>query len=467
MRRLLLLFALLECWVGSAGAEPDREGREVSPSPIAAVALPPNECPRDAPLAHHPLTLGEVVDLALCRHPQTRQSWAVARAAFASLGVAEAAFLPTVNGTASWSRLDAWGDKVTPGRYPYDQTTAGLSFGYLLFDFGTRQATAENARRLWEAASASQENIAQQVIAAAVKAYFQRSAKAAAVEATQRSERSAEQAFRAAEARHQAGSGTPADRLLAKTAHSQAILNRLRAEGELRNAQGTLAYAVGFSAETPLTVAESPPPESPPRFAREVASWIEEAKGRRPDLAEAEARLGAARASLDAARGADRPSVSLTAGVNRQRTAGEEVDNASVGVALSVPLFSGFAATQRIAGAQAELEAKEADRDRTALLAALEVWQSWNNLRTALQALEAGRDLLASAEQSERVALGRYQAGVGTIHDGLNAQGALASARQQWVQAVYDWNVARVTLFQAVGGLDRRTALDGSEGAGE
>jgi outer membrane protein TolC len=63
-------------------------------------------------------------------------------------------------------------------------------------------------------------------------------------------------------------------------------------------------------------------------------------------------------------------------------------------------------------------------------------------------------DLLASAEQSEQVALGRYRAGVGNILDLLAAQSALAAARQQRVQSAFDWNVSRATLAQSVGVLD-------------
>ena len=61
---------------------------------------------------------------------------------------------------------------------------------------------------------------------------------------------------------------------------------------------------------------------------------------------------------------------------------------------------------------------------------------------------------MASAEQSERVALGRYQAGAGTIVETLNAQSALASARQQQIQAAYQWNIARASLTRTLGALD-------------
>ena len=61
---------------------------------------------------------------------------------------------------------------------------------------------------------------------------------------------------------------------------------------------------------------------------------------------------------------------------------------------------------------------------------------------------------MASAEHSERVALGRYKAGVGTVLDLLLAQSALASARLQRIQAALDWYVFRATLAQTMGALD-------------
>jgi outer membrane protein TolC len=62
--------------------------------------------------------------------------------------------------------------------------------------------------------------------------------------------------------------------------------------------------------------------------------------------------------------------------------------------------------------------------------------------------------LVNSAEQSYRVALGRYKAGVGNIIDTLNAQSALANARQQRIQAILNANIARATLAQSMGALD-------------
>ena len=83
-----------------------------------------------------------------------------------------------------------------------------------------------------------------------------------------------------------------------------------------------------------------------------------------------------------------------------------------------------------------------------------DVWKAYQTLLTNSQALRAADDLLSSAEQSEKVASGRYQAGLGNILDVLTAQSALANARQQRVTALYNFQASRFALAQAMGQLD-------------
>ncbi|MDO9190612.1 MAG: TolC family protein, partial [Sulfurimicrobium sp.] len=114
--------------------------------------------PCAAPQPAAPLALVDVVDLALCNNPQTREVWANARAQAAQVGVAQAAYLPGLTGSVSSSRN--WTDAA--GRNsPYDQAGAGLTLSYLLYDFGARNATLENARQLLAAAAATQDSTVQ------------------------------------------------------------------------------------------------------------------------------------------------------------------------------------------------------------------------------------------------------------------------------------------------------------------
>jgi outer membrane protein TolC len=65
-------------------------------------------------------------------------------------------------------------------------------------------------------------------------------------------------------------------------------------------------------------------------------------------------------------------------------------------------------------------------------------------------------DLMASATQSNEVALARYRAGVGSVLDLLSAQTALADARAQQVLARLEWNTSLAQLAHDSGVLDPR-----------
>lgn len=418
--------------------------------PLAGLRAAPAPC-QPADLGK-PLDLAEVVDIALCNNPQTRQGWASARVQAAQVGVAQSAFLPSVSADASVSRAR---NDASRGGDPYAQRSIGASLSYVLFDFGARAASLENARQLFAAASYTRDATVQTIFLAAVQAFFQRQASAAVLEATQLSEKAALESLNAAEARYRVGTATPADRLQARTAHAQAVLNRIGAEGAVKTAQGTLANVIGVDPTRPLELAPLPPAAPGAGFEADVARLIEEARTRRPDLAAAEAQFRAAQANIDAAKAAHLPTFSLGVGAGRSQIAGQPAfDSSSIGLSVSIPLFSGFSTTYRVRATEAQADLQAARREQVRLQVALDVWNAYANLATATQSVKTAEELLESAAQSERVAAGRYRAGVGSILDLLTAQAALANARQQRIQAGYNWFVSRTTLAQAMGALD-------------
>jgi len=398
------------------------------------------------------LSLAEVVDYALCNSPQTRLAWANARSQAAQVGLAEGAYLPSLSASLSRSRNDS--NAIGP-QSSSQQTLGTLSASYLLYDFGGRDASLENARELMRALAATQDASLQAVFSSTVQAYYQWYTAEAAVIAAKESERASLESLKAAQARLRIGSGTPAERLQAQTAASQASLSRIQSEGAAKTALGTLANAMGLDAHEAPPL--QPPPQASPddRVAGNIAELIAEAKRLRPELIAAEAQVGAARASVGAAQAAGMPSLSLFA--SRNYSAGgpsAETRSTAIGVALDIPLFTGFNSTYRVRAAEAQVEARLAQRDQVARQVSLDVWRAYFALVTGIEAVRASADLLASAEQSESVAAGRYRAGVGGILDLLNAQSALASARQQQIQTLYNWRIAKTALGLAMGQLD-------------
>ena len=444
------LFAALSVLQAPALAQGDPFGTLAAVPPIAGIRMLTAPCqPTEI---GKPLELADVVEVALCNNPQSRQAWASARVEAAQVGVAQSAFLPSLSASASISRQrteTALGDDATTRR------GAAIDLDYVLFDFGARSANLENARQLFAAASFARDATVQSLFLAAIQAYFQRQATAAAVEASRLSEKAALESLNAAEARYRVGTATPADRLQARTAHAQAVLNRISAEGLQKTAQGTLANVMGLDPTRPLQLAPLPPGRPGADFEADIARLIGEARALRPDLAAAEAGFRAAQANVEAARAAHLPTLSLGIGAQASRLSGQPTyDSSTLGLTLTIPIFSGFSTTYRVRTAEALADLQAARRDQVSLQVALDVWNAQSSLVTATQSVKTAEELLESAVQSERVVAGRYRAGVGNILDLLASQAALANARLQRIQAGYNWFIARASLAQALGALD-------------
>lgn len=407
-----------------------------------------NPC-EDTKLPKHALNLFEVVNLALCNNPQTREAWASARVQVAQVGVNKAAYMPNLSLNAGLSRN--WPANGTT----YAQRNMGLSLSYLIYDFGARSASLESAKQLFYASVYTQDSLVQAIFLAAVQSYYQTQSSLAALTAARESEAAARVNFESAQARYLAGSATPADKYAAQTAYSQAALNSITASGTHQIARGTLANVMGLDVLQSIELI--PTDQTPPSgdFQRNIAALIEKARELRPDLRAAEAQVQAALANSEAARAAASPTISLGMSSNFQGVMGNGLSNSStLGINLTAPIFSGYAISYRIRAAEAQVEVKQAQLDKIRLQVALDVWTAYQHLTTATQALNATADLMRSATQSAQVALGRYKAGVGVMLDVLNAQSALANARQQEIQTRLNWNISRATLAQAMGNLD-------------
>ena len=176
----------------------------------------------------------------------------------------------------------------------------------------------------------------------------------------------------------------------------------------------------------------------------------------RPDLAAARAEAEAARAGIGEARANLLPSLNLNGDGGRTYTTTipNGGNNYNLSLGLDIPLFAGFSRQYDLRAAEYQAEAARARSGRSGSR-----WSSRCSARTTpcrrpTRRVRTAEDLIASAQQSSEVALGRYKAGVGTVLDLLAAQSALADARAQQVQARLDWSVSLAQLAHDAGVLD-------------
>lgn len=463
----LLACLAMPCWAYDPLEDPFDVQSETSISPVKGVVATDCQSTADVPT---PLTLVDAVERALCHNPKTQQAWAQVKTQAAAVGVGLSAYLPTINGRGSWAKGDRNSRFANDSRFDTsvvsEELSGNVNLNWVLYDFGLRAANLESARQLLNAANASQDDTLQTVFLNTVKAFYETQAAQSLLDALREAERSAEKSFKAAEAKYVAGAGSLADKLQAETAHAQSIAKRVQAQGELRDAQGSLAILMGLRPDRNLVIlaiADEPDLENN-AFAQAVDQLINQALQQHPKIRVAQSQLKAAEAKIDATRAEGRPRLSLTASqdyfntdatpINNQGKSQQTVDSQRIGLQVDVPLFEGFGRTYKVREAETQLEAKQAELADAEQQVALEVWKSYQALQTGAENLKASHTVLASARQSFDVAQGRYKAGVGSILELLKAQSDLASAQQQKLLAITRWQTDRIRLATSLGRFD-------------
>jgi outer membrane protein TolC len=403
---------------------------------------------------NRPLSLLEVTEAALCHNPNTKEVYANAKIQAAEVGVARSLFFPSLRDTVAVTENQI--RSQTRGQNSFRNTQNQIVASYLLYDFGGRDANLENANQLLKAASATQDAIVQRVLLSAVNAFYQVHANKAILKASIESERLFEESFKAAEAKYIAGIATPADKLQVNTSFASATLTRLTNEGLLRIAYGNLATIMGAAPGTPIEIIDNDMDVMPEFIDQDIQALIEQAIIQRPDLIATESELKASLANIESVKAEAKPKVKIEASnqYDSETIFLRDINASQVGISVTIPFFEGYKPSYLIRSAEATAELKASKRDQLRLQVSLDVWTAYQNLKTANESTKASQILLTSAEESSHVALGRYKEGVGNIIDTLNAQSALASAKQQKIQSILNWNIARTTLAQSIGVLD-------------
>jgi outer membrane protein TolC len=402
-----------------------------------------------------PLSLPELTEFALRNNPRTRQSWLAARAAAAGVGIEKADLLPQLTASYAATRNQQVSNQgaIVPWQTRYGPS---VSLSYVLYDFGVRGYQVETSEYRLLAANLVHNRMLQDVVFQVEQAYYRLIGNDALVRINAQSLKNAETALEAARKRRESGLATVADVYRAETLVAQARLNLTRSSGELEKSRGQLASVVGLPVNVGIAVLPLEAPPQTTEVAGSIGELLERAKSTRPDLVAAEAQVRAARANAQAVARAGLPSIEVTGGGGRNSFNDNRptVNNYTIGLAVRIPIFSGFRDTYSARQAQVQAEAAEASRDILVRQAEVEVWQGYYDLNTVTSSISSTEAQVRSAEQTAQATLARYRSGFGSILDLITAQQDESNARVQQIQSYLDWFTTLARLQVAVGASD-------------
>jgi TolC family type I secretion outer membrane protein len=410
-----------------------------------------------APHFDQPLTLVQLTDLALSNNPATRIAWAEVRNSDAGVELARAGYWPQLTVAYDYERQKSAAG-TTGTTAPKTLYGPSVDLSWLLFDFGTRSGTVDAAKYSRTAAELDANQTLQDLILEVEQDYYQVLGLQAVQDADLQSVQDASANLDNANQRKTSGLATIGDVYQAQAALAGAKLALQTAQGQLAGARGTLAIALGYPADTSVPLAPWENEISAKMPDENVHDLLAQAAQARPELLASKAQQQAAVSSLEAARGQAWPNLTLNGSAGRTTTdingGKDTVNNYQADLTLSFPLFTGFANQAAVRQAQAAADVADASNEQLIRAVQLEVWQAYQNMRTAVSNLDTADLQLKSSQQAADVTQARYKNGLDSILDVLSAQATLANARVQQVQARLNWFAALAAMGHAMGGLD-------------
>lgn len=365
--------------------------------------------------------------------------------------------LPNLNATASGSRGRTVIPGVTPGGASVitENYQVGLSLAAFELDFFGRvrnlsQAALEQYLATEEVRRAAQISL----VAEVAKAYLAERAFTEQLELAKNTFESRQKAYGLAQQRFEVGATSALDLRQNEILVQSARVSYLTLQRQRAQAENALTLLVG----RPLT--DLPPAQtlSEQNIVTDIPAGLpSDLLARRPDIRSSENRLRASNASIGAARAAFFPRISLTAGIG---SASNELSGLfesgtrtwSFVPQLVLPLFDAGRNRANLSLAEARSNIAVVDYERTIQVAFREVADALAARETLEEEIEAQRKVQDAQAERLKLADLRFQNGIASSLDLLDAQRELFAAQQQLIQTRLLRLTNAIDLYRSLGG---------------
>jgi len=411
-----------------------------------------------------PITLQQALDLAARNNRELQVAELELRRSRSALREARADLYPNLGAQADLTRQGSGfsgsgqdNDNLPPELQQFSQNntrtnlTGTLELNYDLFTSGRRAANIRAAEEQVRFDELEVERQREQLRLDITNSYYDIQQAGEEIRIAQAAVTNAQRSLQDAQALERAGLGTRFDVLRSQVQLANATQDLTQALSQLRIAQRQLAQQLSLppnaniAAADPVAVAE--------RWTLGLEETIIRAFDNRAELAQQLAQRDISRARRRIALAELGPQVSLFANYNVVSDLEEDLspeDNYAVGARVGLNLFDGGAARARAAQEEANIEIAETQFANTRDQVRFQVEEAYNQLQSNFENIQTASVAVEQAEESLRLARLRFQAGVGTQLDVIEAETELTQAQSNQLQAILNYNRALAALERAV-----------------
>jgi outer membrane protein TolC len=325
-----------------------------------------------------------------------------------------------------------------------------LQATYNILDAGLNSSNVRAAEEQVKFSRLDLVRVEQLVRGNVITAYYDLQAADSSVIINQAAVTDATRSLSDAQLQERAGVGTKFDILRAQVQLATANQDLANAQGQQQTARKKIAQILVVDQNTEFTAADS---------VREVGTWgysLEDsvilAYKNRPESKQQLVLRNVSQQQQIAAAAGDSAQVNLFANYTLGKsitTATTAQDSYAVGAQLSWSFWDGGAAGARSNKEKVNQEISENQFTTTRNLIRFEVEQAFASLNTNRKNIGTATQALKQAEESLKLARLRFQAGVGTQTDVIQAQTELARARGNRITAILNYNRALASLRTA------------------
>jgi outer membrane protein len=381
---------------------------------------------------------------------------------------ARAALLPQLDGSATLTRTHTEYQGVS-GRALLKNRKFAVDGSQTLVNFA-QFATLRAQRDISKAADFTLTSASQDLIVRTSAAYFNVLVAIESLVAAQTNEAAAKKQFDYADKRLQVGLAPITDVHEARAEYDQARADTITARNTLQDYYQALTEITGQPVHDLRGLPEDFRPEVPAKYGN-IDALVANAIAENPSLKAQKLQVSAAESSVTAARAGHLPTLSLSASLGRSTSWGDatsgtaavedatdlggpRTDTNTIGLVLSVPLFSGGATQSGVRQALAqrdiaqdtyELQKRSLDRNTR---------NAYQTVVAGISEIEARRLAVVSAQAAYDASQVGLEVGTRTVLDVVQNQRTLYSAQLDYAQARYNFLQNRLLLSQALGSLD-------------
>jgi outer membrane protein len=411
-------------------------------------------------------TLEQAITAAYVNNPTLNAQRALVRATDENVPKALSGYRPTVTGAARAvkdnvttttppvppTQFNSFGSPSTKLNSTLNESTLSLTLNQNLYN-GFR--TANNVRAAETQVRQSQETLRateQQVLLDAVTAHMNVLRDEALVQLQQQNLTSLGEQYRATKDRFEVGEVTRTDVALAEAAAAGGRASLIQAQSNLNTSRAVYRQVIG--AEAGKLAPGRPIDRLLPR-AYNVA--ITDGLARNPTVVSAQYAVDYAALQVKVAEGALLPSVNaqgILQRSNEPQQGLQRVDEASIGLAATAPIYQGGAEYAAVRQAKETLGQTRIQMDVTRDQVRANIAQLWSQLEAAKSSIQAAQTQVNAQQTALRGIREEYKVGQRTISDVLLALSNLVSAQSTLVNSQRDRVVASYAVLGSIGHLD-------------